>query len=106
MPQAKPSSPAIGALLQTVLRQVERHAKPLQTIQARWSRLVGPALAGHTKPVSLRRGRLIVLAEQPGDGFALSYRRTQLLARLQRTRECRGLILEIVIRPGNPAGRR
>ena len=102
MPQAKRPSHAIGALLPAVLQQVERHAKPLQTIQARWGRLVGRALAGHTKPVSLRRGRLIVLAEQPGDGFALNYRRAQLLERLQRTRECRGLIQEIVIRPGRP----
>ena len=102
MPRAKRPSQAIGALLPAVLRQVERHARPLQAIQARWSRLVGPALAGHTKPVSLRRGRLVVLAEQPGDGFTLSYRRAQLLERLQRARGCRGLIQEIIIRPGNP----
>lgn len=94
----------LATLLPGVLRRVERQAKPLQGIQARWPRLVGRALAGHTKPVSLRRGRLVVLADQPGDGFALSYQRAQVLARLARTRGCRGLVQEIVIRPGLTRG--
>ena len=100
MPHAKSPAPAIGALLPEALRKAEQRARPLQTIQRRWARLVGRALAGHTTPVSLRRGRLVVLAAQPGDGFALSYQRAQVLERLQRTRGCRGLVQEIVIRPG------
>lgn len=101
MPDAKRPAHAIGALLPDALRKAEQRARPLQTIQRRWGRLVGRALADHTAPVSLRRGRLVVLAEQPGDGFALSYQRTQVLERLQHARGCRGLVQEIVIRPGS-----
>ena len=88
----------IGSVLAGVLTQARQRSGELAALQGRWGRLVGRALAAHTRPVSLRRGRLVVHAEQPGDGFTLSYQRQRLLERLQT--KMRGKIEEIVIRPG------
>ena len=93
---------AIGALLPKVLKRTQQQYQALFTIQQTWPRLVGKQLAAHTKPVSLRRGRLIVLASQPGDSFALTYQRPQLLKRLQTT--TKGRVEELVIRPGEAGG--
>ena len=90
----------IGAVLPAVLQQAAQRHGALFAIQRRWRRLVGKPLAEHTRPVSLRRGRLVVHADQPGDGFALNYERPRLLERLQRTTE--GRVEEIVIRAGEP----
>ena len=88
----------LRAIMPAVLRESARKRRPLMGIQRDWTKLVGRQLAGHTKPVSLRRGRLIVHADQPGDSFALSFQRAQLLQRLQtKTKE---RVEEIVIRPG------
>ena len=89
----------IGAVLPTILGEAKQHHGMLWAVQQRWRDLVGNELATHTKPVSLRRGRLTVYADQPGDTFTLAYRRTQLLQRLQRTAKER--IDEILIRPGD-----
>ena len=90
----------IGAVIQAVLQHVEQRHTELAQIQRTWTRLVGPALAQHTKPVSFRKGRLTVLADQPGDNFLLNYERPRLLKRLQETTQAR--IAELVIRPGKP----
>ena len=90
----------IGAVVPAVLRQLKQQHGPLFAVRSRWSKLVGKQLAAHTKPVSLRRGQLVVHVDRPGDGFALSYQRTQLLRRLQATTKER--IEELVIRPGEP----
>lgn len=88
----------IDAIVSAVIKQAARRQQPLFTIQHRWGQLVGKALAAHTRPVSLRRGRLVVHVEQPGDGYALNYRRAALLKRLQAT--TKGRVEELVIRPG------
>ena len=88
----------IGAVIPAVIRQLEQQQGPLQAAQEAWGRLVGKRLAAHTKPVSLRGGRLIVHVERPGDGFALSYARPELLERLRAATQ--GKVEEIVIRPG------
>ena len=95
---ARPKAERIDSLIPGVLRQLERQQSALQDVQERWARLVGKRLAAHTKPVSLRRGRLTVHAERPGDGFALSYAKAELLERLRASTQ--GKIEEIVIRPG------
>lgn len=105
MPASKPQP--IGLVIQDVLKRVGTQYEALAAIQRDWSRLVGRPLARHTKPVSLRRGRLIVHVARPGEGFALSYQRARLLARLQAA--TRGRVEEIIIRPGSvenrPSGR-
>lgn len=89
---------ALRSIIQAVMRQGARQHRPLFTIQRQWTRLVGKELAGHTRPVSLHRGRLVVHVDQPGDSFALSYQKAQLLKRLQTN--TKGRVEEIVIRAG------
>ena len=88
----------LSAVLSTVLRQVATRQRALASVQRRWRTLVGPALAGHSRPVSLRRGRLIVHVDYPGDSFALSFERARLLKRLKQ--QTAGDVNELVIRAG------
>ena len=88
----------LDALIPAVLRQTARRHAPLRNIQRSWGWLVGKQLAAHTKPVSLRHGRLIVHVAGPGDGFALNYQRAKLLERLQTTIKIR--VEDIIIRAG------
>ena len=97
MSRSKPHR--IDAVVSGVLKRVGEQHSALLRVQQAWRTLVGPQLARHTRPVSLRRGRLIVHAERPGDSFTLSYQREPLLARLRET--TRGRVEELVIRPGD-----
>ena len=93
----------IGAVVSAFLQHTKQQHSALFTIQRTWRRLVGKELAAHTKPVSLKRGCLIVHVDRPGDGFALSYQRTKLLEQLQTI--AKGRVEELVIRPGDVARR-
>lgn len=88
----------INAIVPAVLRRAKTQQRALTTIQRKWAGLVGRSLARHSRPVSLRGGRLVVHVEQPGDSFALSYQRETLLERLSAGTA--GRIEELVIRPG------
>ena len=90
---------AIGALIPTVLRHVEREQGAMALVRREWRKAAGSRLAAHAKPVSLRRGRLIVCVDRPGDGFALSYERARLLERLRAATG--GTIEELIIRPSS-----
>ena len=89
----------IGAVVSDFLQRTKRQHDALFAIQRRWGRLVGKELAAHTRPASLRRGRLVVHVDRPGDGFALNYQRMTLLGQLQTI--ARGRVEELVIRPGD-----
>lgn len=89
----------IGQVLPRVLRRAARQRLTLEAAQRAWKRLVGRRLAEHTRPVSLGGGRLIVHVEHPGDGFALSYQRPQLLEGLRAA--TKGKVTELVIRAGD-----
>ena len=89
----------IGPVIQDVLKRVGTQHETLAAIQRDWRRLVGKPLAAHTRPVSLRHGRLVVHAARPGDSFALSYQHPQLLERLRVVAP--GKVEELVIRPGD-----
>ena len=91
----------ISALVPDILKQAAAHRGALEQVRRAWPRWVGKALAAHTKPVSLRRGRLVVQADRPGDAFALSYQRTRLLEQLRKTTA--GEAEDLVIRPGTHA---
>lgn len=91
----------IGALVPGVLRRVEQAHGALFAVQREWRRLVGGPLAAHTRPVSLRRGRLTVQADRPGDSFTLHYLRATLLPRVREVTG--GRVEELVVRPGEPA---
>ena len=88
----------IGAVIPAVLRQLEHQQDSLRAVQQAWGTLVGKRLAAHTRPSSLRRGRLVVHVERPGDGFALNYARPALLERLRVSTQ--GKVEEIIILPG------
>ncbi len=88
----------IGAVVSAVLARAKQQHGEIEAIRRRWRTLVGPTLAAHTKPLSLRRGRLVVLSEGPGESFTLSYQRARLLAQLRRS--TKGAVDELVIRPG------
>ena len=94
----QPDVQQIGSVIPTVVRQAQQQRRTLLRIQRGWSRLVGRRLAAHSKAVSLRRGRLVVHVDRPGDSFTLSYQRAQLLERLQET--TKGRVEELIIRPG------
>ena len=93
----------LGAVLPTVLKQVAVRQRALASVQRRWRTLVGRALAEHSRPVSLRRGRLVVHVDYPGDSFALSFERARLLKRLKQ--QTAGDVDELVIRAGEVSGR-
>lgn len=89
----------LAALIPGVVRRMGERQGAFFEIQRDWIRLVGRRLAAHTTPVGLRRGVLTVGVDRPGDGFALSYQKPELLERLQATTQ--GAVKDIVIRPGN-----
>ena len=47
----------------------------------RWDELVGPAMAAHTKPVSLVRGTLVVAVDQPAWAAQFGWLEADLLRR-------------------------
>ena len=93
----------IGAILEGVLQQTAKRQETLHKIQRAWSRLVGPALATHTRPRSLRKGTLVVEAECPGDAFTWSYERARILARVQEVVGA-AQVNDIILRPGESHG--
>jgi len=90
----------IGALIPHVLSQTAKQHQGIHRIQRRWNRLVGREVAAHTRPVSLRRGRLYVQTDEPGASFAISLEKPRLLKLLQTTAGCK--IEEVIVRPGEP----
>ena len=88
----------IGAVIPTVLKETRQQHGPLFAVQRGWKRLVGKELAAHTKPVSLRRGRLVIHADRPGDSFTLNYQRPHLMQKLHAV-TC-GRVEDIIIRAG------
>lgn len=88
----------IGAVLPGVLRQAGTKHETLAALQQAWPKLVGRALAAHTRPIGLRGGRLTVQADRPGDSFLLGYQRGTLLKRVQAATQ--GGVEELLVRPG------
>lgn len=96
-PQAAQVS-TLGQLLPQVVVRAAKNHEVISTVQRRWEKLVGRTLSQHTRPVGLRRGRLIVHVDRPGDAFTLSYRREGLLERLKDL--TKGCVEELVVRAG------
>ena len=93
---------AIRSVLDGVLKQAREQHGALFEVQQAWPSIVGAALAAHTKPVSMRRGRLLVHAEKPGDSFLFNYQREQALARVREL--TKGQVTEMVVRAGRMGG--
>jgi predicted nucleic acid-binding Zn ribbon protein len=58
------------------------HAAVLRDLFGRWCELVGPEIAAHTQPTSLRQGVLVVTVDQPAWATQLRWLTPTLLARL------------------------
>ena len=95
---SNPKNQPIGEVLLALMRGMGEQHGVLSTVQQHWGNIVGKRLATHAKPVSFRRGRLVIVVERPGDGFVLNYQRTQLLEQLRQATG--GKIEEVVFRPG------
>jgi predicted nucleic acid-binding Zn ribbon protein len=54
----------------------------LGAVFGRWEEVVGPAVAAHSRPLSLRRGTLVVGVEHAGWATELRYLEKTLLGRL------------------------
>ncbi len=88
-------------LIADVLQQAAKTHEAIYQVQAHWEELVGKKLAAHTKPMTIKRDRLYVHADQPASSFSLSLERSKLLKRLP---EIAGRpITDIVIRAGTVA---
>ena len=95
---AQRETSALGKLIPEVIQRLQEQHKPAQVLQEQWPRLVGRKLAAHSRPISLRKGRLTVIVDQPGEGFALNYQRVELLRRAQAL--LGEPVQELVLRPG------
>ncbi len=80
-----------------VMRRATAQHENIQRLRRHWGQLVGKPLAAHTRPVSLRRGRLYVNTNEPGASFALSLEKTRLLEQLHKAPYH---VEDIVIRAG------
>lgn len=85
----------IGAILPAILGTAKQQHGTLRAIQQQWGELVGKGLAAHTKPVSFRRGRLVIQADRSGDSFTLNYQREQLLNRLRESTSVEELVIRV-----------
>ena len=89
----------IDVVLADVLKRTAAQQRPLFAVQRQWRALVGRALAAHSKPVSLRRGRLLIHVASSGDAHALTYQRATLLPRLKAVTN--DVVEELVFRAGD-----
>jgi predicted nucleic acid-binding Zn ribbon protein len=78
-------------------------AQLLATVFSEWERLVGPDIAAHAQPRSLRDGVLVIAVEQPAWATQLRFMSAALLARVQAETDREG-VSEIQIRVGAPTG--
>jgi predicted nucleic acid-binding Zn ribbon protein len=58
-------------------------ARLLTAVFSRWEQLVGPDIAAHARPRSLRQGTLLVLVDHPAWATQLRFLASDLLARIQ-----------------------
>ena len=89
----------IRSVISGVLKQAQQHHGPLFEIQRRWKRIVGAELAAHTKPVSLRHGRLVIHVDRPGESFSLSFQKAQVLERARGVAP--GKVTDLIVRAGS-----
>ena len=96
----------LGALIPGILKTVEKEHAALTQVQKSWRSVAGRELAAHTRPISLRRGRLVVAAADPGGNYVLRFERTRIVEQLRQLTG--GKVDELVVRPGSgsPRGKR
>ena len=75
-------SPVRDALQPVVRRLGGPSVSAVDGVFARWEEVVGTQLAGHTRPLSLRDGRLVIGVDDPAWATQVRYLEADLLARL------------------------
>jgi len=79
--------PPLGSTLSSCLDQLkiswQKKRNSIAGLWQEWSKIAGEPLASNCRPLSLRRGVLVIGAKHPQWLQALQYNRTQLLARIQ-----------------------
>ena len=89
----------IRSVIHGVLKQAQQRHGALFEIQRNWKRIVGTALAAHTKPVGLRQGRLVIHVDRPGESFSLSFQKAQVLERVHGVAP--GKVTGLIVRAGS-----
>ncbi len=78
----------------------------MERVFSQWPDLVGPTVAAHSRPASLRRGVLVVNVDDPAWGGELRYRAQDMLSKmadsLGRDSPTR---MEVRVRPRSTQGR-
>jgi predicted nucleic acid-binding Zn ribbon protein len=78
-------------------------ARFLATLFSRWEALVGPEIAQHAEPRSVRDGVLVLMVDQPAWATQLRYLVPELLARIRAGVSQSG-VTEVQIRVAGEAG--
>ncbi len=78
-------------------------ARSLATLFSRWEAVVGPEIAQHTEPRSVRDGVLVLVVDQPAWAAQLRYLVPELLARI-RAGVPHSEVAEVQIRVAGGAG--
>lgn len=61
-----------------------RSSQPFLQLCHHWPEVVGPAVAGHTRPLSVRQGVLYVAVSNPAWAQTLTFERSRLVAKINR----------------------
>ena len=78
-------------------------ASVLATVFARWTDIVGAAVAAYSWPVSLARGTLTIGVDEPGWATQLTYLEADLKRRLDEVAGAGAVPrVRVTVRPGRP----
>jgi len=101
-PPKEPSEPRrLGASLDRITSSLGAPtATALHTIFERWPDIVGPSIAAHARPLTLRRGALTIATDQPGWATQLTYLEHDLKRRIDEVAGPGEVIrVKVVVRP-------
>ncbi|MFZ9682516.1 MAG: DUF721 domain-containing protein [Cephaloticoccus sp.] len=88
--QVKRATKDLGAVLEQLLDKYKiGRDSPEQAIRERWAELVGSANASYSHPVSIERGRLLVLVSHGVVRSELFHHRQSIVAKIQQLPGCK-----------------
>jgi predicted nucleic acid-binding Zn ribbon protein len=92
----------VGQCLDPVARRLGLGSSAaVSALFARWEALVGPALATHVRPWSLRGGVLKLVADDPAWAAQIRFLASDLLARVRDATGQRNEVRELVVKVGS-----
>ncbi len=81
-PRRTTPQPLLGSLEKLLDDLGSAPVRETSSLLNRWPEVVGRDLAAHTQPIGVRRGVLLVQADDPAYGDSLAWQERQLLQRL------------------------